>query len=79
VCALLAIAEKLAVAEPARADYQVDVAISLMTTGRYAGGAARALLERAASILRTLDAGGRLASVDRRKIDAIDAMLSALS
>jgi hypothetical protein len=53
--------------------------ISLMTTARHAGSAARALLERAASILRTLDAEARLAPVDRGKMDAVAEMLAALS
>jgi len=53
--------------------------LSLITTARYAGSAARALLERAASILRTLDAEGRLAPADRGNIDAVAKMLAALS
>jgi hypothetical protein len=64
-----------------RADDQVDVAISLMTTARYAGYAGnteRALLERAASILHTLDAEGRLEPADRGKIDAVARVLATL-
>ena len=49
-----------------------------MTTARHAGTDARTLLERAASILRTLDAENRLAPADRGKIDEVDEMLAAL-
>ena len=74
----MATADKLAAAEPARADYQGAVVISLMTAARYAGSEARALLERAASILRALDAEGRLPAVDRNQIDVVAEMLAAL-
>lgn len=74
----LAIAEKLAAAEPTRADYQVDVAISLTTTAMYAGSAARARLERAAEILRTLDAEGRLAPAERSRMEVVARLLAAL-
>jgi hypothetical protein len=72
------IVERLAAAEPASADYQIHIVNNLMNLARYTDGTARALLERAASILRTLDAGGRLAPADRGKIDTVGRMLAAL-
>jgi hypothetical protein len=76
--AALAIRERLAANERVRADYQMDVVGSLARTALHAGCGARALLERAASILRTLDADGRLAPADRPKIDAIAELLASL-
>jgi len=73
-----AIIERLATAEPARADYQIHIVNNLLNMARYTEGDARAPLERAASILGTLDADGRLAPADRGKIDAVARMLAAL-
>jgi len=76
--AALEIRERLAANERVRADYQMDVVGSLARTALHAGCGARALLERAASILQTLDADGRLAPADRPKIDAIAELLASL-
>jgi hypothetical protein len=51
----------------------------LVLTALRSGSAARPLLERAASILRMLDAEGRLAPADRGKIAAVSEMLAAVS
>jgi hypothetical protein len=72
------IIEQLAAAEPARADYQVHIVNNLVNMAPYAGDTGRALLERAASILRTLDADRRLAPIDRGKLDTIVRMLAAI-
>jgi hypothetical protein len=77
--AALTIRERLAALEPERADFQIDLVNDLVRMALHAGSAARALLERAASILHTLDAEGHLAPVDRAKIDAVAKMLAAPS
>jgi hypothetical protein len=73
----LAIAERLAQAEPDRADYQVDLAISLTRVGIAGGSFAREPLERALAILLTLQKEGRLAPADEPKIAAVRELLRA--
>jgi len=72
----LGIRERLAQAEPDRADYQVDLAISLVRVGTARTRADRGLLERALQILRTLEEQGRLMEEDKPKIPALEAMIS---
>jgi hypothetical protein len=55
----LAIAERLAAAEPDRADYQRDLIVSLVRQAQMADGpAAREHLQRALGILEELQSGG---------------------
>ena len=70
---LLEIAERLAKAEPDRADYQLDLVISLVKIGTAAAG--RSMLEQALVILLRLDLQGRLAPADQPKIEALRQML----
>lgn len=67
--------ERLAEAEPDRADYQVDLAVSLMSVTQVGAGNREALLTRALSILNALKAEGRLAPVDEPKIAAVEQLL----
>jgi tetratricopeptide (TPR) repeat protein len=77
----LEIIDRLHAAEPVRADYQIDLVNDLINTARHTNAPtpARALLERAASILHDLHAGGRLPRADRRKIGVVARMRAALS
>jgi tetratricopeptide (TPR) repeat protein len=72
----LAIAERLAQAEPERADYQVDLAVALGNLGTAGASPDQGCLGRALQILRTLDAQGRLMEEDKPKIPALEAMIS---
>jgi hypothetical protein len=74
----LGIRERLAQAEPDRADYQVDLAVSLVKVGTARTRADRGLLERALQILRALDAQGRLMEEDMPKILVVEAMISPM-
>ncbi|MBV8589907.1 MAG: hypothetical protein JO212_07580 [Acetobacteraceae bacterium] len=72
----LAIGERLAQAEPDRADYQVDLVNALVRRAILEGeSGGRPYLARALSILETLKAEGRLAPADEPKIAALHRML----
>jgi hypothetical protein len=60
-----------AASELARADCQIHIVNNLMNMARNTDGTPRAPLERAASILRRLDAEGRLAPAERWKMDEL--------
>ncbi|MDA8051948.1 MAG: trypsin-like peptidase domain-containing protein [Rhodospirillales bacterium] len=62
----LAIAEVLARRDPANAEWQRDLAISLVKLSEADPGAARGFLSRAVEIARGLEAAGRLAPADAR-------------
>jgi hypothetical protein len=72
----LQIIERVAQAEPDRADYQVDLAISLARIGSAESPLAREPLERALAILLTLQKAGRLAPEHEPKIADLQQMLS---
>ncbi|MEM8961838.1 MAG: tetratricopeptide repeat protein, partial [Acidobacteriota bacterium] len=74
----LAIAERLASSEPDRADYQVDLAISLQMVGKLQGQDGLAHLQRALSILETLDEQGQLAPADQPGLEAVREAISQL-
>jgi hypothetical protein len=71
----LEIRERLASAEPDRADYQRDLSVSLVRVGQMDDSNRQACLSRALAILKTLEAGGRLNPTDKPLIEAIDKML----
>jgi hypothetical protein len=70
----LAIAERLAQAEPDRADYQRDLVISLMRTAE--GPQRKEYLHRALSILETLRSEDRLAPVDEPMLAELRRLLA---
>ena len=72
----LEIAERLAKAEPDRADVQVDLVISLVKIAAAAVPPSRPPLERALAILLGLEEEGRLAPADQPKIEALRQMLA---
>ena len=74
----LEIAERLAKAEPDRADIQVDLVNSLVriATAAVAAPPSRPPLERALAILLGLEEEGRLAPADQPKIEALRQMLA---
>jgi hypothetical protein len=72
---LLKIHERRAQAEPDRADYQVDLAISLSRVGTAGDSPAHKPLERALAILETLQLAGRLPPADEPMITALKALL----
>jgi tetratricopeptide (TPR) repeat protein len=69
----LEIGERLAQAEPHRADYQRDLAISLMQIGAFTAGAEE--LSRALAILSLLAARDRLDPVDRPMLENLERAL----
>jgi hypothetical protein len=71
----LEIRERLAKAEPDRADYQLDLVISLVKIGTVVEPADRAPLQQALAILLRLEQQGRLAPADQPKIEALRQML----
>ena len=75
----LDIAERLAKAEPGRADLQIDLASSLVKAGLAADPPSAAPLQRALSLLETLERQGRLAPADQPKIAALRELLAGLS
>jgi hypothetical protein len=75
----LAIAERLAQAEPDRADYQRDLVVSIVRLALLDDGDRRhQRLVRAASLLAALKAGGKLAPVDEPMIAAVEQLLGDL-
>jgi hypothetical protein len=75
----LAIAERLAGAEPDRADYQRDLVVSLVRQAQTTDGpTARECLQRALGIIETLQAEGRLAPADAGMLPALRQMLEGL-
>ncbi|HVC62775.1 MAG TPA: hypothetical protein VND19_20730, partial [Acetobacteraceae bacterium] len=75
----LEIRERLARAEPDRADYQRDLVASLVRQAEMTdGAAARAHLQRALGIVEALQASGRLAPADAGMLPALRRMLDAL-
>ncbi|MFM8937263.1 MAG: tetratricopeptide repeat protein, partial [Vulcanococcus sp.] len=75
----LQIRERLATAEPDRADLQIDLATSLVKTGLAADPPSPAQLQRALTLLETLERQGRLAPADQPKIPALRELLAGLS
>ena len=65
----------MAKAEPDRADYQLDLVISLVKIGTMAEPVDRPPLEQALAILLRLDQQARLAPADQPKIGALRQML----
>ncbi len=65
----------MAKAEPDRADYQLDLVVSLVKVGTMVQPVERPPLEQALAILLRLDQQGRLAPADQPKIEAIRQML----
>lgn len=70
-----AIAERLAQAEPDRADYQRDLVVSLVKVGTWDDPAAGCHLQRAWNVLLSMQSGGRLAPVDEAMIPALRKLL----
>jgi hypothetical protein len=70
----LAIAERLAKAEPDRADYQVDLVISLVRIGM-SEPPSQELLIQALNILQQLEQEGRLAPEHSAKIGALQEII----
>ncbi len=73
----LDIRERLAKAEPDRADYQVDLVISLVRIGM-SEPPSQELLIQALNILQNLDREGRLSPERNAKIGALQEMIDAL-
>ncbi len=71
----LEIRERLAKSEPERADYQLDLVVSLVKVATAGDSPARPPLERALALLLELDRQGRLAPADQPKIEALRQML----
>ena len=71
----LEIAERLASSEPDRADYQRDLVISLLRIASYVSEP-KEILQRALTILKTLDSQGRLDPVDRPLLQQVEALLA---
>jgi len=71
----LAIRERLAQAEPDRAAYQVDLAVSLARVAVMEGGRTEEILRRALAILLALKERARLAPEHEDKIRALNQML----
>ena len=73
----LAIRERLAKAEPDRADYQVDLVISLVRIGM-SEPPSQELVIQALNILQNLDREGRLSPEHNAKIGALQEMIDGL-
>jgi tetratricopeptide (TPR) repeat protein len=71
----LGIAERLAQAEPERADYQRDLAISLWRVGEAENPADIKFLKRALAILESLKDDGRLATADEWMIPELKRLI----
>jgi tetratricopeptide (TPR) repeat protein len=71
----LAIVERLAEAEPDRADYQRDLAVSLARVGTMVEPFDQRQLQRALSILESLQSSGRLSPVDEPLISHVRKLL----
>jgi hypothetical protein len=74
----LAIAERLAQAEPDRADYQRDLIVSYVKMSGNEPAEARAQLLRALSVARSLQSRGRLAPADAWMLDELARRLASL-
>jgi hypothetical protein len=72
----LAIAERLARAEPDRADYQRDLIVSLVRAGSFDDSASYSHLESAWRILKQMDNAGRLEISDRPMIAGLRKLLT---
>jgi hypothetical protein len=73
----LAIREKLAAADPANAQRQNDLVVTLVTLAR-AGDEPQARFTRALELLRQLDGEGKLAANQRNWMSLIQQALAAL-
>ena len=75
---MLAHFERLAKSEPERADYQMDLVVSYFKIATASTPPDRALLEKALTILLTLQEQGRLSPADQPKIAALQQLLEGL-
>jgi tetratricopeptide (TPR) repeat protein len=75
----LAIAERLAQAEPDRADYQRDLIVSFVKISESDSLQARRWLSQALSIARALQSQGQLAPVDAWMVDDLARRLAQMT